>query len=122
MKFWKFAAVLMVLTLALSSLKATSSHASETVNGRWALDASACGLFGNSPAQSPLIVTDSALRWSADACRIARMYKTGDTVHIQALCWGEGGERSIPVSLRPHAGRLAVTWDRGARGDLQRCP
>ena len=55
-------------------------------------------------------------------CRIERTYKTGDTVHIQAMCWGNGGERSIPVSLRPHAGRLAVTWDRGARGDLKRCP
>jgi hypothetical protein len=50
------------------------------------------------------------------------MYKTGDTVHIQAFCWGETGEHSVPVSLHPHAGKLSVTWDRGALGDMQRCP
>ena len=97
-------------------------QAADSVDGRWAADASSCSVFGATQAQSPLIVSDSAVRWYTDACRIARMYKTGDTVHIQALCWGEGGERSIPVSLRPHAGRLVVTWDRGARGELQRCP
>ena len=70
------------------------------------------GCFGNA-AQSPLVVTESAVRWSDDACRIGRMYKTGDTVHIQAMCWGDTGEQSIPVSLRPHGGRLPVTWDRG---------
>jgi hypothetical protein len=90
----------------------------DSVNGRWAADSSACSGFG----QSALEVTNDAVRWTTGTCRIARMYKTGDTVHIQALCWGEGGERSIPVSLRPHAGRLVVTWDRGARGELQRCP
>lgn len=118
MTFLKCAAVLM----ALPGLNAISSHAAESVNGRWARDDSACGLFGSSPEKSPLIVTDYSVRWSADACRIARMYKTGDTVHIQALCWGEGGEKSIPVSLRPHGGRLTVTWDRGARSELKRCP
>jgi hypothetical protein len=62
------------------------------------------------------------VRWFGDSCRIGRMYKTGDTVHIQAFCWDPGGERSISVSLHPHAGRLSVVWDRGARGDLRRCP
>jgi hypothetical protein len=50
------------------------------------------------------------------------IYKTGETIYIQAFCWGEAGEKLIPVSLHPHAGRLTVTWDRGTRGDLQRCP
>ena len=89
----------------------------ESVNGRWAADPSACSGFGS--GQSPLVVTDYAVRWTAGTCRIARMYKTGDTVHIQALC---DGERSVPVSLRPHSGRLTLTWDRGAGGELQRCP
>lgn len=96
--------------------------AAESVNGRWAADPSACSLFGGSMAQSPLIVSEHAVRWATDSCRISRMYKTGDTVHIQAMCWGEGGERSVPISLRPHGGRLAVTWDRGSRGELKRCP
>jgi len=105
--------------MALSGLNATSSHATDTVTGRWAADPSACSFFG---AQSPLVVTDYAVRWFGDSCRIGRMYKTGDTVHIQAFCWSQAGERSIPVSLHPHAGRLSVTWDHGARGDLRRCP
>lgn len=96
--------------------------AADAVTGRWAADASSCMGDGATAAQSPLIVTNSGLRWSADACRIERMYKTGETIHIQALCWGEGGERSIPVSLRPRGDKLLVTWDRGARGELQRCP
>ena len=50
------------------------------------------------------------------------MYKTGDTVHIQALCCGADGERSVPVSLRPHGGRLQLRWDRVSAGDLRRCP
>jgi hypothetical protein len=118
MKLWKCAAVLMMLSV----LDVPSSHASETVNGRWAADVSSCEGFAGLGAQSPLVVTNYAVRWAGDSCRIERIYKTGGTVHIQALCWGEGGEKSIPVSLHPHAGKLTVTWDRGARGDLQRCP
>lgn len=117
MRFWRGA----VAALALAA-GATTVAAAESVTGRWAFDESACTRFFGTPGQSPLIVSEDALRWSSDACRIARMYKTGDTVHIQAMCWGDGGEKSIPVSLRPHGRRLAVTWDRGARGDLRRCP
>jgi len=118
MRFLRGAAVAFVVSAA----SATAIEAAEAVTGRWAVDESACTRFFGTPAQSPLIVSERALRWSSDACRIARMYKTGDTVHIQAMCWGEGGEKSVPVSLRPHGGRLAVTWDRGARGNLRRCP
>lgn len=118
MTFVRFAAVVSIL----SAVGAPSIQAAETVTGRWAADESACTRWFGPVAQSPLIVSENALRWSDDACRIERTYKTGDTVHIQAMCWGNSGERSIPVSLRPHAGRLAVTWDRGARGDLKRCP
>ena len=118
MTFCKFAAVLM----ALSFLNATSSQAGESVTGRWAANPTSCEGFAGTGAESPLVVTNYAVRWSGDSCRIGRMYKTGDTVHIQAFCWGETGERSIPVSLHPHDKRLSVTWDRGALGDLQRCP
>ena len=114
----RFASVLFVLSAA----NATSSGAAEAVNGRWAVDESACTRWFGTAAQSPLIVTERALRWSSDACRIERSYKAGNTVHIQAMCWGDGGEKSVPVSLRPRAGRLAVTWNRGARGELRQCP
>jgi hypothetical protein len=97
-------------------------RADEPVTGRWAADPSSCSVFSGIAAQSPLIVTESALRWHDDACRIARIYKTGDIVHIQALCWGLAGERSIPVSLRSHGGILSVTWNRARRGELRRCP
>jgi hypothetical protein len=107
------------VALALAFVNPTTSHAApEPITGRWAANDEACALFGG----SPLVVSDYAVRWANDACRVGRMSKTGDTVHIQALCWGEGGERSIPVALRAHAGRLAVSWDRSRRGDLKRCP
>jgi hypothetical protein len=116
MTFVKFAVALALLAASL-----TRVPAEESVTGRWAADPAGCAMFGASAAQSPLVVTDSAVRWHDDACRIARVYKTGDTVHIQALCWGLAGERSIPVSLRPHGGMLSVSWDRARRSDLRRC-
>jgi hypothetical protein len=116
MIFVKSAAV-----LALLAAGSTFAQAEESITGRWAADPAACVMFGASSEQSPLIVTDSAVRWHDDACRIARVYKTGDTVHIQALCWGLAGERSIPVSLRAHGGVLSVSWDRARRNDLRRC-
>jgi hypothetical protein len=117
MKSLNLAAVLLVLY----GLNAAASHAEESVNGRWAVNPASCDSFGGSGSQSPLVVTSYAVRWSGDSCRIGRMYKTGDTVHIQALCWGEAGEKSIPVSLHQLAGRLTVTWDRGALGVMKRC-
>jgi len=116
MKRW----IVVIVSSALTA-GATVSKAAETIYGRWAVETSACGMFGATAEQSTLIVSDNRVRWHDDACRIARMYKTGDTVHIQALCRSFAGERSIPVSLRPHGGLLAVTWDRARRGDLRRC-
>ena len=113
----KFAAAFVLLAAAGPCLAQTDP----SVTGRWAADPAACALFGGGVERSPLIVTDSAVRWHDDSCRIARMYKTGDTVHIEAVCWSLGGERSIPVSLRPHGGKLTVTWDRARRGELRRC-
>jgi hypothetical protein len=107
--------------LSVAALIAMPIHAEEKLTGRWAVDPSACSGFAASAETMPLVVTDYAVRWRGDACRIARMYKTGDDVHIQALCWSEHGERSVPVSLRPHAGKLELRWDRVVSGDLRRC-
>jgi hypothetical protein len=49
------------------------------------------------------------------------MYKTGETIHLQAFCWSPDGERTIPVSMTPLADRLSVVWDRGPHGVLRRC-
>ena len=112
----RFAAVLIALVFG-----ATSSHAAETVNGRWAADPAACWGGGSTPAQSAFVVSSYAVRWLGDTCRVGRMYKTGETIHLQAFCWSADGERSIPVSMTPHADRLSVVWDRGSRGVLRRC-
>ena len=112
-------AAAVALAMAVS---ATASGAEEQVTGRWAVDEAACGRWFGSTADSPLVVSDHALRWASDACRIERSYKAEGTVHIQAMCWGDGGEKSVPVSLRPQGGKLLVSWDRGARGALKRCP
>ena len=100
-------------------LTCASAQATDTVTGRWAADPAACegGFF----APSPLVVTSYTVRWQGDTCRIGRMYKAGETIYIQALCWDPAGERSIPVSLRPHGGKLAVSWDRAPRGEFRRC-
>lgn len=110
-----------VLALGLLAAGAGVACAAEKVTGRWAANADSCSGFSFSVDKMPLVVTDYAVRWRGDACRIARMYKTGEEVHIQALCWGADGERSVPVSLKPHAGKLLLRWDRVVSGDLKRC-
>ena len=102
-------------------LFAAPLHAGEAITGRWAADPSACEGSASSEDHSPFVVTASAVRWMNESCRIARMYRTGDTVHLQAICPRAGGERSIPVQLRPQGGRLLVRWDRGTSTELHRC-
>lgn len=116
MKLWGLAAVAFVMAGIVTS------EAAESVTGRWAIDDAACSRWFGTIADSPLVVSEHALRWSNDACRIERSYKAGDTVHLQAMCWGDAGEKSVPVSLRLQGGKLAVSWDRASRGTLRRCP
>jgi hypothetical protein len=108
--------------ILLSVLATTSVHAADPLTGRWAADPLHCVGAGNTRAQSPLIITESAVRWSGDACRIGRMYRAGDTSYIEAFCSGESRERAIAVTLRSHGDQLAVTWDRGAFAEMRRCP
>jgi hypothetical protein len=114
MQLGTLAAVLLMLAASCAP-----SRAAEPLTGRWAADSAACdgGFF----AATPLVVTSYAVRWQGDTCRIGRMYKAGEAVYIQALCWGADGERSVPVSLHPRGGKLGLTWDRTPRGELQRC-
>ena len=116
MRFLAGAAALLML-----GFSAPTGYAAESVNGRWAANTDSCWGGGSTPAQSPFVVSSYAVRWLGDTCRVGRMYKTGETVHLQATCWSADGERSIPVSMTPHAGKLAVVWNRGAKGNLQRC-
>jgi len=115
----RVAAVLAVLAVWL--VAASSAGAGGSITGRWAADPSACWGAGDTPDLSPLVVTTSDVRWLNDDCRIGRIYRTGDTVHLQAICRRAGGTRSIPVSLRPDRDRLRVQWDRRHSVDLHRC-
>lgn len=108
--------------LALLSLNVGPGYTSDSLNGRWAVDPDACWGDSTVPARSPFVVSSYAVRWLGDTCRVGRMYKTGETIHVQATCWSSDGDRTIPVSMTPHAGKLAVVWNRGAKADLQRCP
>lgn len=109
-----------LLVAALAATAAPALAASDLIAGRWGDEASCNAAFFSGAA--PLTVTGYAVRWRGESCRVGRMYKAGDTVHIQAWCWDMAGERSIPVSLRPHGGKLSVTWDRTHRAELRRCP
>ena len=93
----------------------------ETWVGRWASDPAACNLAGRTLATAPLIATESALRWFADTCRIGKIYKIGQTVHIQAHCFGDENARAIPVALTPRGDRLAVAWGKAPVEELRRC-
>jgi hypothetical protein len=108
-------------TLAAWLVAASPADAGGSITGRWAADPSACWGAGATPDRSPLVVTSSDVRWLNDDCRIGRSYRTGDTVHLQAICPHAGGTRSVPVSLRPHRDRLQVQWDRRHNADLHRC-
>ena len=95
MTFLKYAAALM----ALAVWGATSGHAADSVNGRWAADPAACWGGGSTPAQSAFVVSSYAVRWLGDTCRVGRMYKTGETIHLQAFCWS-AEERRVGKECR----------------------
>ena len=113
-KFRPWAAV-----AAVSAVIGTA-QAAESMGGRWAEDAAACAAFRS--AKSPLVVSDTAIRWRDEVCRTGRQYRTGDTLHIEAFCRGDAGERTIPVSLRLAGDHIVVNWARVLQGQLQRCP
>ncbi|HXX26161.1 MAG TPA: hypothetical protein VEJ40_05845 [Pseudolabrys sp.] len=95
------------------------AQGAESMSGRWAEDEAACAAFGT--AKSPLVVSDTSLRWRDETCRTGRQYRTGDTLHVEAFCHGDTGERTIPVSLRLAGDRIVVSWARVLQGQLQRC-
>ena len=107
------------VVLALGATVATASRGAESMSGRWAENAAACSAGA---ANAPLIVSDTTLRWGDEVCRIGAQYRTGDTLHLEAFCFGDASRRAIPVSLRLRGDRVVVTWNRAASGELRRCP
>ena len=92
-----------LLTASLM-IAAAPAVAAEAIAGRWGDEASCGAAFFS--ANAPLTVSNYAVRWRGDSCRVGRMYKTGDTVHIQALCW------TWPASapFRWRCGRMAASY------------
>ena len=107
---------------ALFAVGAATAHAAEPISGRWAADLAFCESAGDTMARSPLVVTNMALNWAGDSCRVGRSYRTGDTLHIEAFCGSPSGERAIPVSLKLQGARLGVTWNRNVVGGMRKCP
>jgi hypothetical protein len=106
-------------TLMLASVGMAA--AAEPIIGRWSIDPAGCSSEGDTSATAPLIVTVNSLRWFVARCKIGKMYKTGDAVHIQARCSAEGTHSSIPITLVPRGDRMAVTWDGAKVEEMRRC-
>jgi hypothetical protein len=97
---------------------AAPAHASEPFVGRWAISAEACAGRGDTPATAVLVATETTLSWFASYCRIGRMYKVGETIYLDARCWGSG---DVPAALAVRGDRMQVTWNRARLPDMQRC-
>lgn len=110
-----------IVVIGASATCAGLARADEPWIGRWAIDPRGCAIYGDTASTSPLIVTERTLNWFAASCRIGKIYRTGDAVHIQAHCSNEGKARTIPVSLMPRGDRLAVVWDNARAGEMRRC-
>ena len=95
--------------------------ANEAFIGRWAIDPAGCTSDGDTAQTAPLYATATSLKWFVSTCRIGKMYKTGDAVHMQAHCSSEGIVRSTPVTLEARGDRMRVIWDGVKVGDMQRC-
>ena len=81
---------------AVAAAACCSASAAEPWVGRWAVNQSACGIGGNTPATAALVVNDTSLNWYSGHCRIGKMYKLGQTAYIQARCWDSN---DVPVTV-----------------------
>ena len=104
--------------LAISAGPALSA---EPWIGRWSIDPAGCDRYGDTASTSPLIVTDTALRWLANVCRVGKIYKIGQDAHIEAHCWGDGKSGTVPISLKPRGDKLTVIWANASAGEMRRC-
>lgn len=111
---------ILAMTMLLS-MAAPALAANEPWIGRWAIDPEGCKIDGDTSETAPLYVTKTTLKWFVASCKIGRMYKTGETVHIQARCSAEGTTSQTPITLRPKGDRMAVTWDKSPVEEMRRC-
>ncbi|MGE3148566.1 MAG: hypothetical protein AB7K04_05800 [Pseudorhodoplanes sp.] len=95
--------------------------AAEPWVGRWSVHLSNCQTDGGTEGTTPLIVSDTTLRWSSNSCRVGKMYKTGRDAHIEAHCSINGKTATMPISLKPRGDRLTVIWDNVPLEEMRRC-
>ncbi len=89
-------------------------------DGRWAVDAQACG---SEKADIPLLIVSSlSLRWREAACAIRTSYRVRDSWHIGARCWADGATSNVPITLQLRGERLVLDWAGAPAEELRRCP
>lgn len=106
-----------VLVLAMID----SAGAKESFIGRWSIDPAGCTSEGDTASTAPLIATATTVRWFVASCRIGKMYKIGQAVHLQAHCSNEGKIVSTPITLDARGDRMRVTWDGVKVEEMRRC-
>jgi len=111
---------ILVATVLLACGDAAISE--DSFIGRWSSDPSRCWTSGSTAATAPLILTDRTVTWHVSPCTIKKSYRIGEGLYLQAQCQTDGRTRVMPIGLqRKGPGRIAVTWDQTAAGELQRC-
>ena len=89
--------------------------------GRWSINPAGCMSEGDTASTAPLIATATSVKWFVADCRIGKMYKIGEAVHLQAHCSSEGKIKSTPITLDARGDRMRVIWDGVKVEVMRRC-
>jgi len=107
-----------VLALGVGLGIASVAHAAES---RWAFAPFACDGELSTREETPLIFTDSEIRWFDLSCEVVSRYKVKESLFLQARCTAGGKAATIPIMLEPNGTRLRVGWNREPVREMQRC-
>jgi hypothetical protein len=101
---------------------AAPAHATEPINGRWAIDPEGCKIDGDTTETAPLYITPTTYKWWTSSCKIGKNYKVGNALYIQGRCSGEGERFSMKVKFDlVSRDKLSVTWDGAKPVEMRRC-
>jgi hypothetical protein len=112
---------LLLGTCAIFVVEVAPAFAVESFIGRWSINPAGCVSEGDTAATAPLIATATSVKWFVADCRIGKMYKIGQAVHLQAHCSSEGKIRSTPITLDARGDRMRVIWDGVKVEEMRRC-
>ena len=111
-----------LVACAIGAGMMSSASATEAFIGRWAAKPEVCSARGgDTAATAPLIATATSVKWFVANCRIGKMYKIGQAVHLQAHCSSGGKIRSTPITLDARGDRMRVIWDGVKVEEMRRC-